>query len=87
VEVAVRISGRRNASPKRNARADAALQNRQDWGLCVESSDRYRQFARECLAMAQTIQDEGARAVLVQMAQAWLRLAERHNAEKEDQHD
>ena len=65
VELAVRTSGRRNASPKRNARADAALQNRQDcWGLCVESSDRYREFARECLAMAQTIQDERARAVL-----------------------
>jgi hypothetical protein len=40
------------------------------------SSQEYRRFARECLEMAQNTEDEQTRAVLLHMAQVWLRLAE-----------
>ncbi len=36
----------------------------------------YRRFAQECLEMSKTVQDERSRAVLIHMAQVWLRLAE-----------
>jgi hypothetical protein len=41
-------------------------------------SDEYRRFARECLEIAETIDDPQTRAVMVQMAQVWFRLAEEH---------
>jgi hypothetical protein len=44
----------------------------------LPKSDQYRDFARECLAMAQAADDGGTRAVLVQMAQVWFRLAKEH---------
>jgi hypothetical protein len=46
----------------------------------VVRSDRYRRFAHECLEMARTSEDEQTRAVLVQMAQVWFRLAEAQEA-------
>jgi hypothetical protein len=36
---------------------------------------RYRHRARECLEIAPTIQDQDARAALIDMARVWLRLA------------
>ena len=42
----------------------------------VERSDQYRRFAHECLEMARTSENEQTRAVLIQMAQVWFRLAE-----------
>jgi hypothetical protein len=36
----------------------------------------YLRFARECVQMAGTTQDEKTRAILMQMAQVWFRLAE-----------
>ncbi len=41
-------------------------------------SDRYRRFAEQCIEMARTARDERTRAVLIQMAQVWFRLAEEH---------
>jgi hypothetical protein len=41
---------------------------------------RYRRLARGCIAMANTIATEQTRAALVEMAQIWTRLAERHDA-------
>jgi hypothetical protein len=41
-------------------------------------SDEYRRFARECLEIAETMDDSQTRAVMVQMAQVWFRLAEEH---------
>ena len=38
--------------------------------------DEYRRFARECLEMARTFGNDQARAVLIQMAQVWARLAD-----------
>jgi hypothetical protein len=45
-------------------------------------SDDYRRYAKECLDMANTVQDAKARASLLQMAQVWLRLAQQHDAKK-----
>jgi len=42
----------------------------------LPTSAEYRRFAEECLEMAQTAEDQRTRAVLVQMAQVWFRLAE-----------
>lgn len=49
-------------------------------------SDDYRRYAKECLDMANTVQDAKSRASLLQMAQVWLRLAQEHDAKtKSDQ--
>jgi hypothetical protein len=49
------------------------------------SQSEYRRFAQECLEMSKTVQDERSRAVLIHMAQVWLRLAEEQKP-SEDQH-
>jgi hypothetical protein len=46
-------------------------------------SHDYRRYAKECLDMANTVQDAKTRASLLQMAQVWLRLAQQHDAHKE----
>jgi hypothetical protein len=51
----------------------------------MPQSDDYRRFAQECLEMSKTVQDERSRAVLIQMAQVWFRLAE--EKPREDQHE
>jgi hypothetical protein len=38
-------------------------------------SEQYRRFVQECLEMARTADDARVRAVLIQMAQVWFRLA------------
>jgi hypothetical protein len=38
----------------------------------------YRRFAEECLKLGQTTENQQTRAVLLQMAQVWLRLAEQN---------
>jgi DNA-binding FadR family transcriptional regulator len=48
-------------------------------------SEEYRQFAEACLVMAQTAADEVARAMLIQMARVWHRLADAHAYETEDE--
>ena len=45
-------------------------------------SDEYRRYVKECLDMANIVQDAKARASLLQMAQVWLRLAQEHDAKK-----
>jgi hypothetical protein len=45
-------------------------------------SDEYRRYATHCLEMANTVQDPKGQAVLLLMAQVWLRLAQRHAEEK-----
>jgi hypothetical protein len=42
-------------------------------------AEEYRRYARQCLEIAPTFQDEEARATLLQLAQAWLRLAESYH--------
>jgi hypothetical protein len=44
--------------------------------------DDYRRYAKECLDMANAVQDAKSRASLLQMAQVWLRLAQAHDAKK-----
>ena len=41
----------------------------------TSSAEKYRRFARQCLEIAPTFQDEEARATLLGFARAWLRLA------------
>jgi hypothetical protein len=38
----------------------------------------YRRFAEECLRLGQKTENQQTRAVLLQMAQVWLRLAEQN---------
>ena len=38
-------------------------------------AEEYRRYARQCLEIAPTFQDEEARATLLDFARAWLRLA------------
>ena len=38
-------------------------------------AEEYRRYARQCLEIAPTFQDEEARATLLGLAQTWLRLA------------
>ena len=52
----------------------------------MRGRDNYHRFAAECLKLAQTSKDAETKAVLVQMAQLWARLAaeeQRHNEQEE----
>jgi hypothetical protein len=49
-------------------------------------SDDYRRYAKECLDMANAVQDAKSRASLVQMAQVWLRLAQKYDAKRQSDH-
>ena len=42
----------------------------------MSKADEYRRFARECLEIAETIEDPQSRAVMLHMAQVWFRWAE-----------
>jgi hypothetical protein len=51
----------------------------------IGRSDEYRRYVKECLGMANAVQDPKARGSLLQMAQVWLRLAQ-HNAKQRSDH-
>ena len=42
----------------------------------AEDRDRYKEYAAECLRIAQQTTDNARRARLLEMAEAWQRLAE-----------
>jgi len=42
----------------------------------VSRSDYYRQYAQECLRLANETHEPNKKAVLIDMAQAWIRLVE-----------
>jgi hypothetical protein len=65
----------------RNTRAASCVAADQH-GDPMGRSDEYRRYATHCLEMANTVQDPKGRAALLQMAQVWLRLAQRHDEEK-----
>ena len=44
--------------------------------MAVSRADEYRRRAQQCLEMARTFGDHGARMTLARMAQAWLRVAD-----------
>jgi len=44
----------------------------------VNKPDYYRQYALECLRLANDTNEPSTKAVLIDMAQAWIRLAERN---------
>ena len=41
-------------------------------------AEKYQRFAEECMELARTAKDARARAVLLHMAEVWLRLAGIH---------
>ena len=45
----------------------------------MDKSHQYRRFARECLELARTALSEQSKAMLLQMAQVWNRLADEHD--------
>ncbi len=53
----------------------------------MAKSDEYRGFAQECLEMSKTVKDERSRAVLIQMAQVWLRLADERPSKDQQTND
>lgn len=53
----------------------------------MSRSDQYRHFARACLEMADETADRRVQAIMIHMAQVWLRLAQEHEAEHEAGHD
>ena len=60
---------------------------RQSAEAALPRSDQYRRFARECLEMADEATDRRLQAIMLHMAQVWLRLAQEHEAEHEAGHD
>jgi len=42
----------------------------------VSTPEHYRQYALECLRLADGTSEPGAKAVLIDMAQAWIKLAD-----------
>jgi len=55
------------------------------WGVIVTSREAYRQNALECLRLAHATTEPATRAVLTDMATAWVKLGEQ--AEKNRQTD
>jgi hypothetical protein len=47
-------------------------------------SQEYREFAARCLEVARTTADEQTRAVMLQMAQVWSRLADEIEAARRE---
>ena len=47
-------------------------------------ADLYRKYAAECLSVAQQIQNPNDKAMLLEMAQMWQRLAEKAVGEEPD---
>ena len=54
-----------------------AFNNRIQMGSGMSSADRYREFAAECLRVAQRASNPDDKALLVEMAEVWRRMAER----------
>ena len=52
----------------------------------MSKSDEYRRFAAESLEIAQAAEDEQQRAIFLQMAHAWLALAQRDEANADRRH-
>jgi hypothetical protein len=46
----------------------------------MAKSAEYRRYANECFELASTFQSPEAQAVLLHMAQVWMRLADRQEA-------
>jgi len=46
----------------------------------LSKSEQYRRFARECLAMADEATDPRVQALMIHMAQVWVRLAQQHES-------
>src|SRR5262249_51361420 len=51
-------------------------------GIVASRADEYRRRAQQCLEMARTFGDQGARVTLAHMAQAWLRVADNYQDAK-----
>jgi hypothetical protein len=49
----------------------------------MSTSEDYRRFAAACLEFAGAIENEQARAVFIQMAQVWFRLAVEREKEED----
>jgi hypothetical protein len=52
-------------------------------GKYVRSPEEYQNFAAKCLHLSRTINDLNAKAVLLKMAETWIKLAERLRAKAE----
>ena len=53
-----------------------------DWGYnLMAKAEDYRRFASECLKLGQTAADETTRSLFLQMARAWLALAQKDETE------
>jgi hypothetical protein len=46
----------------------------------ASKAEEYRQHAQQCLDAAQRIQNAEERAIMLQIAQTWIRLAEKEDA-------
>lgn len=46
-------------------------------------SAEYRRYAQACLEIAEAVGDQRTRALFIQMAQVWFRLAEEHPVQSE----
>jgi hypothetical protein len=53
--------------------------------LSMASGDDYRRYAAECLALAQQTSNPDDKARLLQMAQVWRDLANKHQSKNENE--
>lgn len=53
---------------------------RQSGETDLSQSEQYRRYARKCLEMADEATDRSVQAVMIHMAQVWVRLAQNHEA-------
>jgi hypothetical protein len=53
-------------------------------GVGMASDDRYRQFAEKCVRVAQQTSNPNDKALLLEMAEVWRRLAEKASSSPTD---
>jgi len=50
----------------------------------LRSSEKYQRFTAECLRLSRVVTDSETKAIFVQMAAMWLKLAERAKATEKE---
>jgi hypothetical protein len=53
----------------------------------MSRAEDYRRFAAECLKLVQSAEDEAKRALFLQMARAWLALAQKEETGRDRNED
>ena len=61
--------------------------DRQSVEIRLSKSEQYRRYARKCLEVADEATERRVKALMIHMAQVWMRLAQDHEAAHKAEHE